>query len=584
MSKELLSEDGPNDNKRISEQNFDGIIKRRRTLDGSNSDIMDETIGIPKATTSEGGGGGDHTPPGPSSESENITYREGNRLNCTNPPTTPNIQSDTGESTRNIEVITREQEQCHKAWAQRCYDLFRSSTGFYISDVLPARSYNECIRICQALQDFGRVSYKRGLLLLSIHNKHVHVVHECSFSNKTCRCSFIQKAEIQFGLRRRGRTFRRRHLCNQLEISDLENIFAYYETKERETNYLRIGGTVERMSLKHKGLQVGQPERCTETGILETCESLDDAELRREEFECNESLRSFGKGNPNTIQQQHIKRKNKGEVMSSLLETHLCCPVKGILSLPVWIYHPKLNMYNDADQIVNKVIDNWEKKLCAFTINDFNTLYNQPDVKVYFSCGHNPFDSYYYNIEDSLDLLIALLEDQFHNDSEIITKFVTDLYNVLEKRIPKLNSLLIYSEPSAGKNLFLDCIKDYFLNVGKLQNANRYNSFSFQDAPNRRIIFWNEPNYEPSKIETLKEILGGDTTNTPVKYRGEGVLYRTPVLLATNKHLSIMSNPAFKDRIAIYKWHSCPMLKKYKKKPNPLCTYELFKHYGIIKQ
>ena len=79
-------------------------------------------------------------------------------------------------------------------------------------------------------------------------------------------------------------------------------------------------------------------------------------------------------------------------------------------------------------------------------------------------------------------------------------------------------------------------------------------------------------------------MLGGDTTNTPVKFKGEGIVYRTPILLATNRELSIMHNEAFKDRLVIYRWHRCPMLKRYKKKPNPLCTYKLFEHYGLIKK
>lgn len=50
-------------------------------------------------------------------------------------------------------------------------------------------------------------------------------------------------------------------------------------------------------------------------------------------------------------------------------------------------------------------------------------------------------------------------------------------------------------------------------------NFNRIRSFPLMECVDRRIILWNEPVMEPSAIETLKMILGGDTTNAKVKYQ-----------------------------------------------------------------
>lgn len=564
-------------------------FSKLRTMDRSVSSAMDEDSRAPPPPgridehpndkRGEGGGGGG---------GEVVEESTENSKTDPNRPTLGRTEPiiSTTDITANQDQNIHTQKQGHSSIhskATRIFNLFKYSTGYYISDVVSCRSVTECRNFIKTLQEQSRLSYKRGLLLFAIHNTHVHIVHDCSFSNKTCRCKFIQKAEIQFGLRRRGRTIRRRVLCNQLKISDLQNILTYYEEEGRETNYLRIGGAVETAVLKYTSLQNGETQGNTEEGPMDACDAMDDAELRREEYQGTPSSADDRDRNRQLVRKESSKRQTKGKVMLQLLQTHLCSPIRGITTLPVWLHHPTFQFMDDGDQLVSKVFSNWEKQLCSYSIHDFHSLYSQPNVKFYFSAGHNNFDAYYYNVEDSLDILIELLNDQFHNDEECITKFITDLFNVLERRLPKLNSFLIHSNPSAGKNFFFDCIKDYYLNIGKLQNANRYNAFAFQDAPFRRVIFWNEPNYESSKIETLKEFLGGDTTNTPVKYKGEGVIFRTPILLATNNTLSIMNNPAFSDRLVIYRWHSCPILKKYTKKPNPLCTYELFKHYGLIK-
>ena len=163
-----------------------------------------------------------------------------------------------------------------------------------------------------------------------------------------------------------------------------------------------------------------------------------------------------------------------------------------------------------------------------------------------------------------------------------ILDFVTTLFNILERREPKLNTMVIHSPPSAGKNFFFDCIKAYFINCGHLCSANKHNTFPFQDAEARRVIFWNEPNYANEFLEPIKELLGGDSTTVNVKYQHDTPVYRTPVIVTTNNIVSFMTHHAFADRIKIYRWMAAPYLKDYTKKPHPLAVYEFFKHYNLV--
>ena len=157
-------------------------------------------------------------------------------------------------------------------------------------------------------------------------------------------------------------------------------------------------------------------------------------------------------------------------------------------------------------------------------------MYNHPDCQPIFSAGFGNFETYYYNVENSIKIMDELIQFQCGGDEDAILDFVTTLYKVLERKVPKMNCMVIYSPPSAGKNFFFDAVKDYYINCGHLCTATRFNNFPFQDADGRRIVLWNEPNYSHEFLEQIKEILGGDSTSVNVKYQHDTPVYRTPGL------------------------------------------------------
>lgn len=69
----------------------------------------------------------------------------------------------------------------------------------------------------------------------------------------------------------------------------------------------------------------------------------------------------------------------------------------------------------------------------------------------------------------------------------------------------------------------------------------------------KRLVLWNEPNYDRNHIEKMKEILGGDTTRIKVKYQGDQPLQGPPTILLTNNELNICHDPAFADRLFTYR-------------------------------
>lgn len=266
-----------------------------------------------------------------------------------------------------------------------------------------------------------------------------------------------------------------------------------------------------------------------------------------------------------------------------IIEQNPMCPPSAIVKHKVWLNDPELAFKSVRDREIVAAIDNFTNRLTTYSMNDYQELYNKPDCNPIFSAGFSDnVSNYYYNIENSIEVLDDLVAFQCDNDPERIHEFMVTLYNVLERKVPKLNCIVIFSPPSAGKNFFFDCVKDYYLNVGHMCNANKYNTFAFQDMQGRRLVLWNEPNYSHEYTEQIKELLGGDSTNVNVKYMQDVPIYRTPVIVLTNREVGFMTHPAFNDRIRIFKWSAAPYLKDYDKKPNPLAIYHLFKRYNLV--
>lgn len=139
-----------------------------------------------------------------------------------------------------------------------------------------------------------------------------------------------------------------------------------------------------------------------------------------------------------------------------------------------------------------------------------------------FNCGNEPIWSYYYSINDSLNILETLLHFQYSSTGKMV-EFLNRLLCIVDKRLPKKNCMCIVGNPNAGKNYYFDAIVHYFINFGQIGNFTKYNQFPLQEAVNRRILLWNEPFFEPGSEETLKCLFGGDTLNCKVKYMPDAI-------------------------------------------------------------
>ena len=104
-----------------------------------------------------------------------------------------------------------------------------------------------------------------------------------------------------------------------------------------------------------------------------------------------------------------------------------------------------------------------------------------------------------------------MLAYQFDDDVVQIKSFLTTFYNILERKLPKCNTICVWSPPSAGKNFFFDVYLHYLMDYGQLGIMNKTNNFSLQEATSKRVLLWNEPNYEDAYTDTLKMLTVDDS-------------------------------------------------------------------------
>lgn len=474
-----------------------------------------------------------------------------------------------------------------KGFKKRCDRILgelQNSDGQLVRDVFRFENTRECEDFLRCIQRDEH--YRRGLLQVCREDTHIHIVHDCNFGNGTCRCDWYKKAKTYGADSRRDRRSHRRDSCRSRTATDIQNLLLYYCTKGRTTIYQKIRGQVEGIpspgyNLSTSGLN-GLPEIFREMEIQIPGTG---AELQQWEP-------TIGDDEPDQGVSHAVPRRKKRKLGAQeriqlrtveLLETYPMCPPEAIVKHRIWRSDPDLRFKNLGDREIKAAVNSFKDTLTTYSINDFQEMYNKETCQPIFSAGFGNFDTYYYNIENSVKIMDELIQFQCGHDEDATLDFVNTLFNVLERKIPKLNCMVIYSPPSAGKNFFFDAIKDFYLNCGHLCNANKFNSFPFQDAEGRRIVLWNEPNYSPEFLEPIKEILGGDSTSVNVKYQHDTPVYRTPVIVLTNNVVSFMSHNAFRDRLRVFRWASAPFLANYDKKPNPLAVYHFFAKFGLVK-
>ncbi|VVC42893.1 Helicase, superfamily 3, DNA virus,P-loop containing nucleoside triphosphate hydrolase,Parvovirus [Cinara cedri] len=445
--------------------------------------------------------------------------------------------------------------------------------------------------VSELRENISRFPPKHWYIIAS-HGEHLHVVHVCQYTNGSCRCRWLDESgryqrNLVDGKRRSLR-------AAGLDARDWRAVLCYLSNDERVVE--EVGGFTEdeRLCTRFKHLSKTRPREFSQVGILDRSFETNPCNvcLNKPDFKDGESSVEgdvLGSKDSGAEVGRH-KRWKRGKQMVSeeygpisieqLLYQYPTCPPQAYKKIKEFVNNPNVNKTLENCKYAQVDVRNWCSRLNMWTLKEFESYYNDITVKPYWN-GYNRLKSeVYYDIPDSVEIAEKLLIHQFVNEDKVVD-FLKHLLYIVDKRIPKLNTLAIYAPPNSGKNFFFDAVAAFFINYGTIGTANKTNNFAFAEAANKRLILWNEPNYENCHIEKLKEILGGDTTKVHVKYQSDQALQGPPVIILTNDSLNIFGMSAFKTRIKLYRWRNADFLKDFDRKINPLFLIPLLNKYNI---
>uniref|UniRef100_A0AAU7DZY8 NS1 protein n=1 Tax=Coleura bat parvovirus TaxID=3141917 RepID=A0AAU7DZY8_9VIRU len=446
-------------------------------------------------------------------------------------------------------------------------------SGYYVSDVYACESVSRAAGLAKKLAERAR-DFRRGFIGIALHGNHVHSIHSCAYSNKCCRCSFKDFPEAKEDIRR---LLRKPPPIETFKRSDWENITKYFCTKGRRATFFKINGVVQGLPIEITNLSdiilSGKVEGRPYASLEDCNDPLDNNSERKR------GIAPKGDGSSGARKRRGVSNtggpggiRGVPGVILSIIERYAVCPLSEIVYTREYLENQiALKRLDDRD--VKNAIDCHAGIINTWSREDFVKFYTNPNtVKIWSARSIDLVDLYYLSYEESQAVILKLL--QYQCGDNYVT-FVKDLINVVDMRIPKCNCFLIVSPPSAGKNFLVDAVKDYFLNVGQMQNPNKYNTFAYQDCHNRRLLIWNEPNYEPRETENLKMLFGGDNLSANVKCKPQANVKRTPVICMSNVMPRFADHDAFVDRVIKYYWNSAPFLKDVSKKPRPDAVMDL---------
>ncbi len=493
-----------------------------------------------------------------------------------------------GRTERRAEILSREPIGVFGEICNRMYNSVKACTKRYISDVFRCADSGEAARFSRLVRTDASGTYRGGLLIIRQHVNHVHVVHLCTFASGHCRCSFIEKAKSRADIGGRRERFQRKY-ANRLSPSDCARILEYFGYRSNHEGYkfFIIAGQVEGSLCGSEIFQeqgyLDDPSK-SEQHSLETCLQVDQIELQPDE-QIRDTIEQTGSArSKRNIATGGSRKKIFQKSILDMCHKYCMAPIKDIFNHVKWLRDPELQFIRADNKLAMSVLDTFAHDVCNWSLKEFYDMYMDPNCNPCFCARDNDPFKYYYSVDKSVEILTQLVRFQFGNNELDIYDFLLDLYNVVERNAGKCNSILVLSPHSAGKNFFFDTLLAFCLNKGQLGNPNKHNTFAFQEAAGKRILLWNEPNYENSQIDKLKMVLGGDNYTVNVKCKSDVAVIKTPVIVLTNKVVGFMEDVNFSERVHQYTWMAAPFLAEYSLKPHPIAIYELFKNYGIIKE
>nr|QTE04063.1 MAG: nonstructural protein 1 [Phylloscopus inornatus parvoviridae sp.] len=426
------------------------------------------------------------------------------------------------------------------------------------------------------------------------HGDHWHFVHDCKWSNRSCRC-FGEP----IGQRRTGQ------MGKAIEFSEqnLRNVVNYHFADGRRVQDCKIkGGDYAKL---FRGLEDLPKAECDTDGLMECSGDVEESLSANENVggpsEGSGDIDVGGEGNSQgnrTVRSakrsrewyKQVTETQKAQVALEKLILRIArVPLSDYYTTDLFI-ESDWRFKNPMSVVFKNALTTIKLKFFNFEMRDYKYFYlNRLNLPYWDTSKRSDLEEHYLNLQMSKKYALRLLIWQYAPESmdiefnviddnwkKPVFEYLKSLMNLLDKNRGKQNTDYYISAPNAGKTLFMDMIRDYMINAGQMSNWNRNSSFPLQTCGYTRVIFWNEPNYEESVERNLLKLLGGDSLNAAIKNMNDAIIVKTPVIVTSNNRV-FPNKPEFECRIKTHIWKSADFLKDISgKKFHPLALLYLF--------
>lgn len=257
------------------------------------------------------------------------------------------------------------------------------------------------------------------------------------------------------------------------------------------------------------------------------------------------------------------------EIVKTILDcfqSYIFSPPSLVTRTRFWLQNEKTRFVHKSHPEYKQAEEQWKTTINSWEYEDFKTFYARERVYMWCQTLDQP---YYHTLDASVDIFMKWVEDQSAKNLVEIPKtnggsqklklnareWFQWFVDILFRRLPKVNCMMIVGPSCAGKSFIEQAICTCFLNIGYLENWNKFvnTSFPFMDCVNRRVIIWNEAQVtgDNTQRESVKLLMEGAPMCVNVKNQDHTYLSRTPLIITTNNRL-YDGDPVFCSRRVVF--------------------------------
>ncbi len=169
------------------------------------------------------------------------------------------------------------------------------------------------------------------------------------------------------------------------------------------------------------------------------------------------------------------------------------------------------------------------KHICKPLIRQ-NVLYRRryQKTKTYQELATEAYDPTRVNEEN-----VKWLDNWFKMQDINKSDFVRDLLKVMNREHHKKNTFYMLGPSNTGKTMISRIATDFYMKAYIVRTKGD-SVFCYQNLRHKTIGIYDEPMITPQDVDTFKLILGGESTEVPVKGQDDVLLDRTPIVLTSN--------------------------------------------------